>query len=330
MIGAAFSGLAPGPAGSIPRLGLAGIPGRIPVGDWIERGVDWLLAHAGWLFDGILWGVGGLVAWIEAALLFPPAWVMALLLAGLGLWRVGWRFSWFVLAALALLVGLDLWYATMVTLALVLSATLVALAIGIPVGMWAARSDPVWNVVRPILDFMQTMPAFVYLIPAVMFFSTGKVPGAIATMIFAMPPAVRLTNLGIRQVSREMIEAGLAFGCTPRQLLYKVQIPAAMPSIMAGVNQTIMLALSMVVIASMIGSGGLGDVVLRGIQRLDVGLGFEGGIGVVVLAIILDRITQSFGEGRRQESLWARLRAPFLPSRGAADNGAAQRTEGRR
>jgi glycine betaine/proline transport system permease protein len=144
-----------------------------------------------------------------------------------------------------------------------------------------------------------------------MFFSTGKVPGTIATIIFSMPPAVRLTNLGIRQVSREMVEAGLAFGCTPRQLLFKVQVPAAMPSIMAGVNQNIMLALSMVVIASMIGAGGLGDVVLRGIQRLDVGLGFEGGIGVVVLAIILDRITQSFGQ-RRHASLAERLRSLFI------------------
>jgi len=161
-----------------------------------------------------------------------------------------------------------------------------------------------------VLDFMQTMPAFVYLIPAVMFFSTGKVPGTIATIIFSMPPAVRLTNLGIRQVSTEMVEAGLAFGCTPRQLLFKVQIPTALPSIMAGVNQSIMLALSMVVIASMIGAGGLGDVVLRGIQRLDVGLGFEGGIGVVVLAIVLDRLTQSVGH-RHREPVWQRLRSAF-------------------
>jgi glycine betaine/proline transport system permease protein len=164
---------------------------------------------------------------------------------------------------------------------------------------------------------MQTMPAFVYLIPAVMFFSTGKVPGVVATIIFSMPPAVRLTNLGLRQVSIEMVEAGLAFGCTRRQLLYKVQIPAALPSIMAGVNQTIMLALSMVVIASMIGAGGLGDVVLRGIQRLDVGLGFEGGIGVVVLAIILDRLTQSFGQ-RRKVGIGARLRALYQRPQGSS------------
>ncbi|MGD8615611.1 MAG: ABC transporter permease subunit, partial [Gammaproteobacteria bacterium] len=160
----------------------------------------------------------------------------------------------------------------------------------------AARSDWVERLVRPVLDLMQTMPAFVYLIPAAMFFGLGRVPGVVATIVFSMPPAVRLTNLGIRQVPRELVEAGLAFGCTPRQLLLRVQLPLARPSIMAGVNQTIMLALSMVVIASMIGAGGLGDTVLRGIQRLDVGLGFEGGLGVVILAIVLDRITQSFGK----------------------------------
>jgi glycine betaine/proline transport system permease protein len=154
----------------------------------------------------------------------------------------------------------------------------------------------VGRLLRPVLDLMQTMPAFVYLIPAAMFFGLGRVPGIVATIIFAMPPAVRLTSLGIRQVPKERVEAGLAFGCTRLQLLLKVQLPSARPSIMAGVNQTIMLALSMVVIASMIGAGGLGDTVLRGIQRLDVGLGFEGGLGVVILAIILDRITQSFGK----------------------------------
>ncbi|MDZ7663370.1 proline/glycine betaine ABC transporter permease [Thiohalophilus sp.] len=284
--------------------------GRIPLGEWISALVDWLLAHAQWLFDVIVWLIDGLTTSLEILLLAPPAWLLAALIVALAAWRVNWRFALFALAALALVLGLELWRDTLSTLALVLAATVVSLVIGVPVGIWAARSDRVWNVVRPVLDFMQTMPAFVYLIPAVMFFSTGKVPGTIATIIFAMPPAVRLTNLGIRQVSREMVEAGLAFGCTPRQLLFKVQIPAALPSIMAGVNQNIMLALSMVVIASMIGAGGLGDVVLRGIQRLDVGLGFEGGIGVVVLAIILDRITQSFGQ-RRRAGMLERLRELF-------------------
>jgi len=186
-----------------------------------------------------------------------------------------------------------------VTLALTLSATLISLLFGIPLGIWCARNNHVNASVRPVLDFMQTMPAFVYLIPAAMLFGLGRVPGTIATVIFAMPPVVRLTSLGIRQVSSEQVEAGNAFGCTSAQLLFKVQLPIAMPTIMAGVNQTIMMALSMVIIASMVGAGGLGNDVLASIQRLDIGLGFESGLAVVLLAIILDRITESFGVARQ-------------------------------
>jgi glycine betaine/proline transport system permease protein len=215
----------------------------------------------------------------------------------LALWRVGWKFAIFTILALALIIHMELWSGTMESLSLVLASTVIAMVIGIPLGIAMARSDMVASIVRPVLDLMQTMPAFVYLIPAAMFFGLGAVPGTIATVIFAMPPVVRLTNLGIRQVHAEFVEAGLAFGCTSRQLLFKVQLPNAMPSIMAGVNQTIMLSLSMVVIASMIGAGGLGNTVLTGIQRLNVGLGFEGGLAVVILAVILDRITQSFGKG---------------------------------
>jgi glycine betaine/proline transport system permease protein len=188
------------------------------------------------------------------------------------------------------------WEETMITLALVVTSGLLALVIGIPVGIWASRKDTVESVVRPILDFMQTMPAFVYLIPAVLFFQLGKVPGVVATVIFAMPPAVRLTNLGIRQVQKDVVEASKAFGSTSRQLLFKVQLPLATPTILAGVNQTIMLALSMVVIAAMIGAGGLGGEILKGITQLKIGLGFESGISVVILAIFLDRITQALGE----------------------------------
>jgi glycine betaine/proline transport system permease protein len=289
-----------------------GTPGRLPLGDYIERGVEWLTANAEWLFWAIRQVIDGLISALEQGLWGLPVWLVVAALALLGGWRVGWRFALFTAAALALVVSLELWRETMSTLALVVSATLVSLLVGLPIGIWAARNDTVEKIVRPVLDFMQTMPAFVYLIPAVMFFSTGKVPGTIATIIFSMPPAVRLTNLGIRQVPRERVEAGLAFGCTPRQLLLKVQVPSAMPSIMAGINQNIMLALSMVVIASMIGAGGLGGVVLTGIQQLKVGLGFEGGIGVVILAIILDRITQSFGRQRRV-SLRTRLRRLLLP-----------------
>ncbi len=283
---------------------------RIPLGTWMEWVVDFLLDNFEGVFDTISDGIGFLANTIEAGLTGVPPWVLGLVLVVLALWRVSWKFALFTAVALTLVLTLDLWEQTAETLALVLSATLVSLMVGIPLGIWMARNDTVQAIVRPVLDFMQTMPAFVYLIPAAMFFGLGTVPGTIATFVFAMPPAVRLTNLGIRQVPREMVEAGLAFGCTRWQLLRKVQLPNALPSIMAGVNQTIMLALSMVVIASMIGAGGLGDEVLRGIQRMNLGLGFEGGLGVVILAIILDRITQSFGAARHggaRRGLWAVL-----------------------
>jgi len=236
---------------------------------------------------------------MQAGLLWLPAWLLGLILVGLSWWRVGWKFGLFALLSLMLIIGMGLWIQTVQTLSLVLASSFVALVIGMPIGILMARSDVVESLCRPVLDLMQTMPPFVYLIPAAIFFGLGTVPGAIATVVFSMPPAVRLTNLGIRQVQKEQIEAGLAFGCTRFQLLRKVQLPMAMPSIMAGINQTIMLALSMVVIASMIGAGGLGNTVLTGIQRLNVGLGFEGGLGVVILAILLDRITQSFAPKRR-------------------------------
>jgi glycine betaine/proline transport system permease protein len=270
----------------------------IPVAHWATALVDFLMEHGQGHFDLISSGLDSLTFGIERALLLPSAWLLIGGLTGLAWWWVGRRFALFTVITLTLVLGMNLWQETMTTLALVIAATLVSLVFGIPTGILAARSNRIEYLVRPVLDLMQTMPAFVYLIPAAMFFGLGRVPGVVATIIFAVPPAVRLTNLGIRQVPTELVEAGLAFGCTQRQLLFKVQLPQAKPAIMAGVNQTIMLALSMVVIASMIGSGGLGDVVLRGIQRLDVGLGFEGGLGVVILAIILDRITQSFAKKR--------------------------------
>jgi len=274
---------------------------KIPVDVWITALVDFLMDNAQKLFDLISLVLDSLTYAIEEILLFLPAWLLVILIAAFAAWRGSWRFAIFSGASLLLIIGMDLWMETVETLALVIAATLVSLAMGLPLGILAARHDTVERMMRPVLDLMQTMPAFVYLIPAVMFFGLGKVPGVVATIVFSMPPAVRLTNLGVRQVPRDLIEAGLAFGCTPWQLLMKVQLPAARPSIMAGVNQTIMLALSMVVIASMIGAGGLGDTVLRGIQRLDVGLGFEGGIAVVILAIILDRLTQSFGQRKNND-----------------------------
>ncbi|BAZ93091.1 choline ABC transporter permease subunit [Thiohalobacter sp. COW1] len=271
----------------------------IPIGEWVSGAVDWIQVNFTGVLDGISEAIEFVIDNFEEGLLAIPPLLLALLIVALAAWRVSWKFGIFALVSMLLLFGMDIWEETVSTLALVIGSSALALLIGIPIGISMARSDLVEAIVRPVLDFMQTMPPFVYLIPAAIFFGLGKVPGAIATLVFAMPPAVRLTNLGIRQVSPEHIEAGLAFGCTARQLLFKVQLPLAMPSIMAGVNQTIMLALSMVVIASMIGAGGLGNTVLTGIQRLNVGLGFEGGLGVVLLAILLDRITQSFGARRK-------------------------------
>lgn len=220
---------------------------------------------------------------------------MLVILMVLALWRKGVVFAVFVGAALYVINYMGLWAQTVSTLALVVAATFFSLVIGVPLGIWGARNRRVEVVLRSLLDFMQTMPAFVYLIPAVILFGLGRVPAVIATIVFAMPPVVRLTTLGIRQVREELLEAGRSFGSTDAQLLWKIQLPNALPSIMAGVNQTIMMALSMVVVASMIGAGGLGEYVLSGIQRLDIGIGFEGGLGVVLLAIILDRLTESFG-----------------------------------
>lgn len=281
------------------------------IGEAVSAAVDFLLEHFQWLFDCISAILKLLTGGLTDFFNVLPPWAVIVLLMGLALWRVGWKFAVFVLASLGVVIGMQLWEQTMDTLALVLSAAIVALGVGLPLGVLMAKNDLVAVVLRPVLDFMQTLPAFVYLIPAAMLFGLGQVPGAIATVIFSMPPSVRLMNLGIRHVDRENVEAGRAFGCNPLQLLFRVELPLAMPSIMAGINQTIMLGLSMVVIASMIGAGGLGNTVLTGIQRLNVGLGFEGGLGVVVLAIILDRLTQSFGQSGRRDSLLERLRKLF-------------------
>jgi glycine betaine/proline transport system permease protein len=191
------------------------------------------------------------------------------------------------------------WDQAMVTLALVLTSVFFCVLIGLPLGIWLARSKSASNIIRPLLDAMQTTPAFVYLVPIVMLFGIGNVPGVVVTIIFALPPIVRLTMLGIQQVPEELIEAGHAFGASPKQMLYRIQLPLAMPTIMAGVNQTLMLSLSMVVIASMIAVGGLGQMVLRGIGRLDMGLAAVGGVGIVILAILLDRVTQTLGSQAR-------------------------------
>ena len=277
---------------------------KLPVGDAVEALVDWIEQYFGWLLDGISEGLGFLISEFQDLLIAIPPPVLILLTSVL-VWLVTRRdIKLAGLTALGLLLiwDLQLWDLAMLTLALVLVSTGLALAISLPLGIAAARSDPLNAALRPFLDFMQTMPSFVYLIPAVIFFGIGNVPGIIATVVFAIPPALRLTNLGIRQVPRELIEVADAFGTTPRQKLLKVQLPVALPTIMAGVNQCIMLALSMTVIASMIGARGLGYQVLVGIQRVNIGMGFEAGLAIVILAIILDRITQNLvpqhGESR--------------------------------
>jgi glycine betaine/proline transport system permease protein len=203
---------------------------------------------------------------------------------------------------LLMVVGaLGLWDLTMQTLALMLISTVISVAIGVPLGIWLAKSSIMRRITLPVLDVMQTMPSFVYLIPAIMLFGLGKVPAVLATIIYAVPPLIRLTDLGIRQVDSEVVEAATAFGGSPRQILFGVELPLATPTIMAGLNQTIMMALSMVVVASMIGARGLGEQVLNGIQTLDVGKGLEAGLGIVILAIVLDRITQSLGQSRQKD-----------------------------
>ena len=268
---------------------------KIPIGEGVEYLVDWIDTYFGWLLDGISIILDIFVSSIQDLLLFIPSFLLIILIAAAG-WYVtdrDWKMPVLIAIGLLLVQNLRLWPEAMETLALVISAAFVALIIAIPSGILASRNEGFDKVMRPFLDFMQTMPSFVYLIPAVIFFGLGNVPGMIATVIFAMPPAIRLTNLGIRQIPKELNEVADSFGATPNQKLIKVQLPVALPTIMAGVNQCIMLSLSMTVIASMIGAGGLGLNVLIGIQRVDIGMGFEAGLAIVIIAIILDRLSQN-------------------------------------
>ena len=279
----------------------------LPFGEWVDRGVKFVIDNDGGTLERLGSGIGSFTESIELGLQALPVSVVTGVLVLTAAWRVGWQFALFCLACCFVIYDTGFWPQTMVTLALVFAATFISLLLGLPLGIGVAASRRMAAVVRPTLDFMQTMPAFVYLIPAAMLFGLGRVPGVLATVIFAMPPVVRLTSLGIRQVNKEQVEAGITFGCTPLQVLFKVQIPGAMPSIMAGINQTIMMALSMVIIASMVGAGGLGNDVLASIQRLDIGLGFESGLAVVLLAIMLDRITETFGSAQPRRSWRAKL-----------------------
>lgn len=268
---------------------------RLPLGDWVDGGVDRLQSHLSWLFDAISSVVTGMYDGIDAALSAPEPLLFAGILAVVAWWLRGLLAGGLAFAGFALIDSVELWDDAMSTLSLVLVATIVTLVIAVPLGIWASRSKAVSAVIRPVLDFMQTMPAMVYLIPGIIFFGVGVVPGIIATIVFALPPGVRMTELGIRQVDKELVEAAEAFGTTPRNTLVRVQLPLALPTIMAGINQVIMLGLSMVVIAGMVGGGGLGGAVYRAIGNVDIGLGFEAGVSIVILAMYLDRMTGALG-----------------------------------
>ncbi len=268
----------------------------IPFDDWTNNGIDWLVTNFREVFLAAKAPIDIVLKSIESFLLFLNPYVVIVFFILLALQfstkklAIGTLISFFIIGFIGA------WEESMITLALVLTAVLFSIIIGLPLGIWSAKSDRVDKFLRPVLDAMQTTPAFVYLIPIVMLFGIGNVPGVIVTIIFALPPLIRLTNLGIRQVPEDLIEASRSFGASSKQMLWKVQIPVAMPTIMAGINQTLMLALSMVVIASMIAVGGLGQMVLRGIGRLDIGLAAVGGLGIVLLAVILDRLTQAMGQ----------------------------------
>lgn len=271
----------------------------IPLDQWVATAIDWVVTHFRPVFQGIRVPVDAILSVFQQLLTGMPAPVAIIIFA-----LIAWQMSSLsmgiaTLVSLVLIGAIGAWSQAMITLSLVLTALLFCVLIGLPLGIWLARSPRAARIIRPLLDAMQTTPAFVYLVPIVMLFGIGNVPGVVVTIIFALPPVVRLTILGINQVPADLIEAARSFGSSPRQMLFKVQLPLAMPTIMAGINQTLMLALSMVVIASMIAVGGLGQMVLRGIGRLDMGLAAVGGVGIVILAIVLDRLTQSLGRDAR-------------------------------
>ncbi len=271
---------------------------KIPIGRGVEIALDFIINNLMPIFDAITTAFNGMISGLEGALLFLPPLVLMIIIAVV-VWLVGTKWlSLGTFVGLLLILDLGLWGELVETMALIFIAVIIALLLGIPWGIWMTRSNVVNKITAPLLDFMQTMPPFVYLIPAVMLFGIGKVPGLVATLIFSIPPPVRLTYLGITQVSEDLKEAARAFGASEGQVLTKVELPLSIPSLLAGVNQCIMLAISMVVIASMIGAGGLGELVLMGVNRLDIATGFEGGLAIVILAMVFDRASRSLGNYR--------------------------------
>ncbi|UCV01511.1 glycine betaine/L-proline ABC transporter permease ProW [Acidovorax radicis] len=323
------SGADPSAAGGLHLSQL--FDGSLPVESWINQGLAWVVDHFRPFFQSVRAPIDATLTGVENMLTSMPTLAMVALIGVLA-----WQFAGRALAvgaviSLLLVAMLGIWPEAMVTLSLVLTSLAFCVLLGLPLGIVLASSDRAQRLMRPVLDAMQTTPAFVYLVPVVMLFGIGNVPGVVVTIVFALPPLVRLTNLGIRQVRPDLIEASRAYGASPLQMLVKVQLPLAMPSIMAGINQALMLSLSMVVIASMIAVGGLGQMVLRGIGRLDIGLATVGGLGIVLLAITLDRITQSLGQPRRGVRHWwqtgpAGLVWRLMQRRAAAGLGAAPPT----
>jgi len=303
---------------------------RIPLGQWVDAIVDWVTSALQGLFDVLSLIFGGLFNAIDWLFATPPFWVVVVVVVLLGLYARGWVFGIGTAIGLLLIYGVNQWDNAMHTIALTIAAALVAVIISIPVGIWMARSPGASTAIRPVLDFFQTMPAFVYLIPAIILFGIGVVPGIVATILFALAPGVRLTELGIRGVDKEVVEAGHAFGATSGRILRQIQLPLARPAIMAGVNQVIMLSLSMVVIAAMVGGPGLGKPIVSSLQTINVGLGFEAGLSVVIVAIVLDRLTATLGTGRTHRLLPRRAdggRVAVRPAPGATSVPAAETSE---
>ena len=270
-------------------------------GGAIDDAARWITREAGWLFDGIKNIIEYTIKQIIVKFLawLPwPAVVLGLVLAAFAVGR--WGLAGFTVLALLFIGFMGLWESALETIALMVIAVVLSVGIGLPLGVWGARSQTADSIMRPILDGMQTMPSFVYLVPAILFFGLGNTAGIFATIIYAVPPVIRLTNLGIRQVSAETVEAARSFGASPLQILAKVQVPMALPTIMAGVNQTTMMALAMVTIAAMVSAGGLGEDVLRAIQKQEVGKGLIAGLGIVFMAIIIDRLTQAVARSRQE------------------------------
>jgi len=267
---------------------------EIPLADWVNEGMNWVMDNWGEFFDILGNALLQLLIALQQFFLMIP-WPITIIGVGVAGWWLldSWKRGLGMSAMLFIIGCFGYWKLTMMTLALVTGAVVISLLFGIPIGIWMARSDRVETIIKPILDAMQTMPSFVYLIPVMMLFGLGKVPALFATIIYSMPPIIRLTNVGIREVPKDVIEAARAFGATPMQTLLKVQLPLARPTIVVGINQTTMMALAMVVVASMIGAKGLGMEVLVAINRIDIGMGFEAGLSIVFLAIIIDRLTHA-------------------------------------